>query len=459
MLRDGFETTDLRLVARAGWICVWLGAAVSFSPVAQAANPIQLENAKAGTTGWQLSNPAVNHEIEGYASRTSVNRGEQISLFVNTAAASYTLQVFRMGWYGGAGGRSVFGPITRSGRVQPIPAPDPTTGLVDCNWSDPYVLSVPNNTGDPTDWASGVYLVKLTAATGKQSYIIFVVRDDARSSLYLFKCCVTTYQAYNGWGGKSFYLFNSTGGSTAVKVSFNRPYAPALSASAAHLVGSGDFFCKPLGDTYPVKTAGFECNMLRFLEREGYDVTYCTDVDTHANSNLPLPHKWLLSVGHDEYWSWQMRANVVAARDRGVSLGFFSANVCYWQIRFEPSAVTGAADRTMVGYKEGAPFNDPLALDGNPSNNHLITGRWRENSALPPEESFIGVMYESDPVSADMVIYDASSWVCAGRHGSDRPLALHFRWSDSVCGDGDLYCGQRGHRFCYGLDVLELGVG
>jgi hypothetical protein len=116
---NGLRDTGVQLRATAKWRCYWLIVSYFLSLVAQAANPIQLENAKAGTTSWQLSNPAVNHEIEGYASRTSLNRGEQISFFVNTAAASYTLEVFRVGWYGGAGGRSVHGPITRSGRVQP----------------------------------------------------------------------------------------------------------------------------------------------------------------------------------------------------------------------------------------------------------------------------------------------------------------------------------------------------
>ena len=94
--------------------------------------------------------------------------------------------------------------------------------------------------------------------------------------------------------------------------------------------------------------------MIRWLESKGYDVAYCSNVDTHENGPLLLRHKAFLSVGHDEYWSWEMRANVEAARDQGVDLAFFSANVSYWQIRFETSPISGAADRTIVGYKETA---------------------------------------------------------------------------------------------------------
>src|SRR3984893_8173149 len=117
-----------------------------------AANVVQDENALPGTTSWQLSKPASNREIDGYASLTSVNKGGQISLFVNTADANYTIDVFRMGWYGGTGGREGLRPVQLSGVSQVIPVPNATTGLAECNWTNPYVLNVPNT------WVSGVYL-------------------------------------------------------------------------------------------------------------------------------------------------------------------------------------------------------------------------------------------------------------------------------------------------------------
>jgi hypothetical protein len=378
-----------------------------FTTIAHGANPIQTENAKLGTSSWQLSNPATNHEIEGYASATSVNRGDQIDLFVNTASPSYTIAIYRMGWYAGLGGREVINAIARAGTQQNIPTPDPLTGLTECHWVDPYALTI------PSDWTSGFYLVKLTATnTGKQSYIIFVVRDDSSLADYLFQSSVTTYQAYNNWGGKALYFDRSTNGIPAVKVSFDRPYNLGPNSSSAPGVGAGEFIAN-LQPSYETACAGYEYNMVRFLEREGYDVTYCTDVDTHANGSGLLTHKGFLSVGHDEYWSWEMRANVEAARDTGVSIGFFGANACYWQIRFEPDA-NGTPNRTIVAYKGQASVLDPYATDGNPSNDYLITGRWRQNSVKPPEDAFIGVMYQTDPVNGDLVIEDASNWVCAG---------------------------------------------
>jgi hypothetical protein len=191
-----------------------------------AANATQTENAKPGSADWQLTNPATNHEIEGYASLTSVNRGRQIDFFVNTADPTFTLEFFRMGWYAAAGARRMMAPLQLAGTSQTIPTPDPTTGIVACKWTVSYTLSVPND-ADPTNWASGVYLARLTGNTsGKQSFILFVVRDDARPATYLFQLSVNTYQAYNNWGGQSLYGWNSNS-VAAINVSFDRPYAPA----------------------------------------------------------------------------------------------------------------------------------------------------------------------------------------------------------------------------------------
>src|SRR5262249_24636536 len=114
------------------WTICRLAAFLVFPLVAHAATPVQTENANPGTRSWQLSNPAINHDIEGYASLTSVNRGGQISFFVNTTSPSYTLEIFRMGWYGGAGGRSMLGPITRTGVAQAAPVVTPDIWLVEC---------------------------------------------------------------------------------------------------------------------------------------------------------------------------------------------------------------------------------------------------------------------------------------------------------------------------------------
>ncbi|MBD2440678.1 N,N-dimethylformamidase beta subunit family domain-containing protein [Nostoc sp. FACHB-110] len=413
-------------------------SATNIYPIQQDNNPIIIENRKRGTTDWQLTHPATKREIEGYASLTSVNRGEEIRLFVSTKDPTYTMEIFRMGWYDGAGGRQMAAAIKRVGFKQAPPIVNQDTGLIECNWRDPYTLKIPNNPKDSTQWASGVYLVKLTAGkSGKQSYIIFVVRDDSRPTNILFQLSVTTYQAYNNWGGMSLYRWNSRG-KQADKVSFNRPYAASPNLAASYGVGAGEFLTnfQPKRRT---SSAGWEYNMLRWLERSGYDVSYITDIDTHNNyldveSSKPilLLHKVFLSVGHDEYWSFNMRQNVEAARDNGVSLGFFSSNTCYWQIRFEPSLITQELNRVIAAYKENAAL-DPFNRDNNPDNDFLVTTLWRSKPVSNPEEAMIGVMYETFQVNADIVINkSAPTWLISGTQLDDPKVSLKQNHQSSL---------------------------
>src|SRR5213596_882788 len=250
---------------------------VTFTPV----SPVVLENQQPGSGNWQMwlhgIPPAndINQQIKGYASATSVNLGESITFYVTVnPAQQYTMDVYRMGWYQGLGGRLMqsIGPL--QGVAQPACPVDSVTGLTECDWTASYTLTV------PTSWTSGVFVVMLTNAQGKQNYITFVVRDDARVADIMFQQAVATYQAYNNYPddnatGKSLYDFNSYGANTvsgmksAVKVSWNRPYAD---------YGAGQFF-------------QWEFYFIRWLERSGYDVKYSTDLDTHENSARLLQSK------------------------------------------------------------------------------------------------------------------------------------------------------------------------
>ncbi len=127
-----------------------------------------------------FGNAALNREIEGYASLTSVNRGNPIDFFISSAE-NFTIDVYRMGWYKGKGARLMgsYSPDTIGARSMPTPD---ALGKVECAWPLSKRLNV------PSDWTSGIYLAKLTTTTSrKQSYIIFVVRDDASNSDYLFQ--------------------------------------------------------------------------------------------------------------------------------------------------------------------------------------------------------------------------------------------------------------------------------
>lgn len=368
---------------------------------------------------WELTSPATNREIEGFASATSVNTGDTIDLYVNTAAPTYTIKIFRMGYYGGSGAALAMGNVTRVGVSQTLPTPDATTGLSECTWTDPYTI-------DTTNWPTGVYLARLTASTGKQRFVHFVVRNDSSTAAFLLQCGVTTYQAYNTWNGtRSLYTVPTA----AVKVSFDRPYDDGHPYNDGY--GAGQF----LHWEYP---------FIRFLEREGYDVSYSTDIDQHRSGTEVQQHAALLSVGHDEYWSKEMRANVEAARAAGVHLGFFGGNTCYWQIRLESNS-SGTPYRTVVGYKSKASTEDPDRLD--PDTYDQLTCRWRDTHVtLPgiPETRLCGVeyIYGKPQYLQDWKAYDVTTqaWVFAGTSmvkGSTIPAILGYECDSVVTGIPD----------------------
>lgn len=288
---------------------------------AASSSVIAAENAKPGTTDWMLDkttiDPATKYRcpwIEGYCSRPSVRPGETIELFVSTNPPSpFTIDLYRLGYYEGKGGRF----LKRLGPFEGQSQPDPAVGakrLRHCDWSACGSLKI------PADFVSGVYLGKLTAEReGWQSYLVFIVRDD-RPADFLFQCSDFTWQAYNRWPNQFSLYDDGThpwywGG--GVQVGFHRPYGKYCQILDAPLsTGSGEIFL-------------WEYPFLYWMESLGYDVTYISNLDTHEDAAGLLRGKGFLSIGHDEYWTLQMFNNVQRALQSGVSLGFFSGNaVC-----------------------------------------------------------------------------------------------------------------------------------
>jgi Bacterial Ig domain len=310
---------------------------------------------------------------------------------VNPTPQTYTIDIYRLGWYNGAGGRLMQHIDSLPGVSQPACPMDAQTGLMECtNWSASSTLAI------PSDWTSGIYIAMLTNANKFQDPVTFVVRDDTRQADLLFQQSVTTYQAYNSYpngSGKSLYPNTSSGANTvagdkrAVKVSFDRPYTSSRNR------GAGDFY-------------KWEIYMVRWLEKSGYDVAYSTNIDTHANGARILNYKGFLSVGHDEYYSKEMFDSLEKARNTGVNLAFFAGNEMSWQIRLEPSS-TGAPNRVIVCYKKSS--IDPITT------NSLKTVKWRDPVVNRPEQSVIGI--QSDIVSstdAPYTVINADSWIYAG---------------------------------------------
>jgi hypothetical protein len=339
-----------------------------------AQNAIVLENQKPGTTAWQITNLATNNEILGYASATSVNQGGVLPIKVSLAQpGQYRIDVYRLGYYGGSGGRLITSSGLLSGGVQTASTFDSNTRLFEANWNTSYNLAIGN------DWTSGLYIAKLTdITTGKQSQINFAVRDDDRPTDLGFQASFTTYEAYNNYGGYSTYTSNSLNNQRAFKVSFDRPMTPTHQGTVNN-------------DGYTINNMmAWEYNMVRWLESQGYDVSYYTNLDVHTNPLQLYSQDTFLSVGHDEYWSMEMFDSVTKARDNGINLAFFSANTAYWRVRFEPSS-TGEPNRVMVAYKSNWAL-DPVAQN----DVSQATTLFRSPELNRPENSLLGVGYIGD---------------------------------------------------------------
>ncbi|HEY8325523.1 MAG TPA: N,N-dimethylformamidase beta subunit family domain-containing protein [Ktedonobacterales bacterium] len=357
-----------------------LSAAHALSPIQSAIpiilqNAIQKENALPGSNGWTIPDSQVaTTQIQGYVGAESVAPTQTLTFYVSTQIPNdpYTVAVYRLGWYHGAGGR-LMTTLSESGQAQGYYdwnttkltgcascRMDLTTHLLDANWSPSFRLTI------PATWTTGLYLVKLTTSANMQAYTHFTVTGDAHAT-YVAEIPDNTVEAYNDWGGYSLYHGPDQRLATrAYKVSLNRP-------SQGRQFGAG---------------AGISSVMdaIRWMERTGYDLSYVSSVDINDHPNLLLTHRAYLSLGHDEYWSLAMRNGVERARDAGIGLAFFGANAAYWNIRFEPDHA-GVPDRTIVCYKSAV--LDPLYG----ANNANVTVEWRQAPLNRPENALVGVMY------------------------------------------------------------------
>ena len=313
------------------------------------------ENSRGGDAGWNLvAQPASQGEIAAYLSRESVYPGETVQLFGVSEDSSLTLRLYRVGWYGGMGARLVseLGRVAVAGsRACSAPLPGPA----ECLWPPVATVQI------PSDAVPGVYVVRYTNARGAGRFIPLVVAaPEPGTVVAVFS--FNTYQAYNSWGGASFYnRLDSL--PQAPRVSFLRPYSDGTLRR--------HFF-------------GLDLPLVRFLERWDYPVTYVTDRQFDADDRIGYGSRLVVFSGHGEYWSVRMRSHAERLRDWGVGLAFFGGNDVYWRIRYEGPG-EGYQGDVMVCYKSTP---DPFIAD--PA---YATGRFRDYPLSWPENSLIGTMH------------------------------------------------------------------
>jgi hypothetical protein len=324
--------------------------------------------------------------LSGYGLPISLHQNDTLHIYVTAQRRPLSIEIYRLGWYNGVGGRLV-SKHTNVHTVDQSPCSAPTQGPLVCNWSetDHFVVG--------SDWVPGIYIARFADTLGRARAFPFVVRSD-RAAMFTVVLSFATYQAYNPWGGASLYggpgaTSQESYANRAVKVSFARPFSDA---------------------TFQGPFLGVDYLLVRWLEQNAYDVNYITDYDFHIGGGVDPKSGWLFA-GHSEYWTWPMWLRANAARDQGINLGFLGGNDIYWLSRFETVSVSGLDAPVLVCYRDA--MRDPLGTTPG-----LATVLFRAPPNNTPENSLVGVM-SSEPSLVkdspiDLVVNDASDSLMAG---------------------------------------------
>jgi hypothetical protein len=313
--------------------------------------------------------------LDGYAWPQSVLPGEEVALHVSSPGP-FGVKVAREG-----GERVV---VWRADAVAGTERPVPETASADgCGW--PASLTIPVHDA----WRSGCYSVRLTSGD-EEAHAFFAVRPRGAVSRILLVLSTSTACAYNDWGGPSLY----TGGT---RVSFERPLARGFLAKPEPAVRKAQAVPdrEALGYFTWAEEHGlspwsggagwwtWERPFVAWAEREGFaiDVAVSQDLDRHPE--VLDGHRLLVSVGHDEYWSWGMRDTMEAFLADGGNAAFFSGNTCWWQIRFDED------HRAMTCFKYLA-GEDPVL--GTPDE-RTLTGAWSDRRIGRPEAAMTGLSF------------------------------------------------------------------
>jgi methionine-rich copper-binding protein CopC len=369
-------------------------AQAASDPCGSGSNPIVCENSKPGSPKTDWFSPNAYGDIKGFTTKESVQAGDTLQFKVQSKVP-YHIEIYRLGWYGGNGAREIStaaqAAVTYPANFTSSPASCTTkasTGLVDCgNWP------VTANWTVPSDAVSGLYIANLDQADGNGLMPYpFVVRNDSSTSAMVVQTSDETWQAYNTYGGQNLY---GGGGPApdgrAYEVSYNRPL---------DIGGDNGIY-------------GSEYEMLSWLERNGYDVSYTSGVQVSGTGGAALleKHKVYMSSGHDEYWTQSQYSNVLAARKAGVREAFFSGNEVFWKTRFTPS-IDGAntPNRTLVCYKMTKMAQNNGVAD--PSG--IWTGTWMDptstnyGQSYQPENVLTGSMFTVNGYRSDAITVPGS---------------------------------------------------
>jgi hypothetical protein len=367
------------------------------------ANAIAAENSLPGTYSsiW-LAGPsgATSPNISGYTDSLSYQPGDTVNFKVYSNNAGFTVQITRVGFYNyeAFGGRNV-ATVTGVPAVQPAPTQN-AYGSTECAWSTTATWAV------PTTATPGIYSYLLVRTDNPNNIMmgIFVVRSprpSSKTNSILLVTADTTWQAYNTWGA------TADSGSGYASYTGRSLYgtAPTMADNLRAFAVSYDRPMGTVGDNAETFFWDSESALVNFLEGNGYDVSYCTMIDLEKDPTLATMYKTVISSGHSEYWSANMRDAFENARDAGTNLMFFSSNTALWHVRFDPADTN---KRRMICYKDS---HDTPGYDGTTKYDPItFTGTWRDsrtaaggvdNTVRRPESAMTGQWFIGNGTYAD----------------------------------------------------------
>jgi hypothetical protein len=377
-----------------------------------------------------LSNETDTRVIEGYLWRESIVVGEQLHIHASTDAAFFRVDLYRIGAVPEFAGSAGCFP----GRYGPAPAhpdgvADHASPAVDWYWPA-YEFTTPSH------WNPGVYVAffvesgsdtpLVTAETGRPPGDVPYDVDDLKGhgrEFFILRPCVPG-------GAKILYKKSSF-----TRHAYNRSDGPGIERAsslydnAVYVSGDG---VEPRGHKVSMHRPGgiddlayWDAPFIAWLERAGYQVEFCTDLDLHSDPELLSFYRLLLSVGHDEYWTTEMRVNVETFVEAGGNVAFFSANTCWWRVHVTDSGTALVAD---TDHRVGEVYPHEPATD-----------QWwapKPSGAGVPENTMTGVSFRNggmwpgqwpgDRPCPGFTVQHADHWVYEGtglRDSSDGGMA------------------------------------
>lgn len=390
-------------------------------------------------------------EIWCYTERIAYPPGAVVRLCVSSSVRSYRLTVMR----DGASALPVLEREVRDARWQDTPEQCSVSG---CGWAASLEFRIAE------DWPSGAYRITLQAEGPRgdelSAHHLMIVRPlpGRKANRILQVAASGTWTAYNTWGGSNHYqgITGPKRNQYATTVSLERPWCrgfvvlpaeaprvplevdppPGAAPRYPHLEWA---FANGYSNKYASSGwASYDRHFLHWAERSGYGVDLASQHELHFNPEILEGYACVVFVGHDEYWTWEMRDAVDAYVDRGGKVARFAGNFM-WQTRLERDG------RAQVCYKYRARAEDPAYQSADRSR---TTGSWEAPETGRPGASTFGL-------NATNGLY--AGWgACAPRGVRGFPVYRPGHWAFAGTGlcYGDLL-GAQGHAFGYEVDGLD----